>query len=167
MLSMKIDHLIAAIVKQELVGKGRSNEAMHFHLDVSLSHYIDSVSYNERRGIHLLYHLNPDYASITVFAAMTSSPFTKVSEMKPEQWQHEVTHDSCWRNINIFSQTYFGMACEINRQLKDDGHNEIAPREMEENISFGLFGPVYNWVGVKITKDPIDSHNYRRLVTLT
>lgn len=165
MLSMQIESLINAIVRQELRGKGREKEALHFHLDISISHYMDSEHYSERRGLHLLYHLNPSGTYISVFSAVTDSPFTKVDEVT--NWKHECTHDSCWANTRAFADLYFDLAGRINDALFEDGLDKIAPKDMTEHNSFYLFGPAFDWVPVEVSKDSTDDRNYRRIVKVT
>ncbi len=162
MLSMKIESLVAALVRHELVGKGRENEALYFNFDLRMGSYTDGESYNQSRGLHLLYQVNPGYSYITVFSGITPSPFDKIKDVK--EWKHECTHDSCWRDIQVFSQVYFEMAKQINEARVQDGLPEIAPAEMHEHNSFPLFNQTYLWVPVRITKDPNDAHNYRKLV---
>lgn len=168
MLSMRIDNLIARIVRQELFAKDCSNnDAIHFHLDLRMSYHVaDGKSYDDSCGLHLLYHRMPNGSYITVFSATSfASPFRKINEVK--EWKHETTHDSCWRNINAFSKAYFDMAANINSQLVKDGLQEVAPIEMSEYNDFALFGNAFNWVKVDVSKDPNDyPYNYKRLVKL-
>lgn len=166
MLSMRIDTLVAAMVRKLLIEDGGDgpDKALHIHFDLSMSqYYVGPNSYNQRCGLHLLYHC-PYGGSVTVFSAVTESPFTKIKEVK--EWVHEVTHDSCWRDIQVFSRIYFGMAEKINSALKADGFDAVAPKDMSEHNTFGLFIPIFNWVPIKVTKDSEDTFGYRRLVEL-
>lgn len=164
MLEMKIETLVAAIVRQELRGKGREGEALYFHFDLGMGYYTDDQSYKARKGLHLLYYLTPDSGSyITVFSAVTDSPFTKIGEIK--KWKHECTHDTCWRDIGVFSQVYFAMAEEINAMLKQDGLEEVAPKDMSEHNSFPIFNDLaYSWKKVRVSKDPNCESSYRKMV---
>lgn len=165
MLSMRIDSLVASLVRHELVGKGREDEALYINFDLRLSsHTNEGDSYNQSRGLHLLYHVNPGYSYITVFSGITPSPFGKAKDV--EKWKHECTHDSCWRDIQVFSQLFFEMAKQINAERVEDGLPEIAPAHMHEHNSFPLFDKMYDWKRVRITKDPNDSNSYRKLVEL-
>lgn len=166
MLSMRIDSLIANLVRQELSDKDYSSDkALHFHLDLRMSYYQpDGKTYSDSCGLHLLYHSHKGYDSITVFSAVMGSPFARIKEVK--EWDHEVTHDSCWRDISVFSRIYFAMAANINSKLLEDGCNEVAPITMSECNNFSTFSDAFNWVNVCITKDPNDSANYRRLIKI-
>lgn len=170
MLSMRIDSLVAGIVRQILIeGGGKNGQALHFHFDCRMGYYAHvndgSESYSAARGLHLLYYLPEGMTYVSVFSGITDSPFDKVSEVKG--WKHESTHDSCWRDdVKAFGQVYFGMAEEINAQLKQDGHPEVAPAAMSEHNSFRLMGPVFDFIPVKVEKDPEDKYNHRRIITL-
>jgi len=157
---MKIETLIAAIVTQELFGK---KEALHFHFDLDLCHYCKGGKYfSQRRGLHLLYHMERGSSYVSVFSAVTNSPLTKISDIK--EWKHETTHDSDWRDIGVFSDTYFEMAEKINASLKEAGFEEVAPKDMTEHNNIPIFAPMYEWVDVRVRKDPDDKYNYRKLI---
>lgn len=167
MLNISIQDVVAAIVRQELGRTDRDeNKALYFNFDCSLSHYTEETQYSQRMGLHLLYHCTPGYRYITVFSATTESGLAKLNEVK--EWKHECTHDSCWQNINIFSQICFDMARDINEALVADGLKEMAPIDMHEYNSFNMFSGAecYQWVPVRITKDPNDQHNYRKILEL-
>jgi hypothetical protein len=112
----------------------------------------------------MLYHLRPERTYITVFSGITDSPFAHPKEVK--EWKHETTHDTCWRDIRTFSDIYFQMADEVNHKIKKDGYEEVAPARMSEHNYFLVGGDLYNWLPVKVTIDPQDEYNYRRLVEL-
>jgi hypothetical protein len=119
--------------------------------------------------LHLLYHVNPNGSYVNVFSRVDSSPFLKVNATKSVgagDWQHECSHDSCWRNISVFSGLYFELAELINKALIADGFSAIAPKDMSEHNSSALFENLYNWVKVQLEKDPMDQYNYRKLVKL-
>lgn len=158
---MQISDVVAAIVKQELYGNGRENEAIYFSFDVSMSHYTKTKHYKQRNGLHLLYQVNPGFTYINVFSAVTDSPFANI---KTVEWKHECTHDSCWRDVNIFGDVYFGMAAKINSMLKADGLNELAPQDMHEYNINSFSKGLYRWIPVKISKDPNDKNSYWKLV---
>jgi hypothetical protein len=165
-LSIGVSTLLNQLVRQELQGKGkgRENEALYFHLDCRMSHHTNNESYNESRGLHLLYQVNPGYTYINVFGAVTESPFERYREIK--EWRHLATHDSCWRDVGIFQEVYFGMAEAINAKLKAANKKTIAPKDMHEWNGFGLTDHLFQWVPVRVTKDPTCEQNYRKLVEL-
>lgn len=162
MFSMKIESVVAALVKQELIGKGRDDQALHFDFDLHLTHYDKDDSFSRRHGLHLLYHLNSGATYVSVFSAVTERFYTKVHEVK--NWKHEVSHDSCWRDIQVFSKLYFEMAKQINEDLVNHGRAVVAPKDMHQHNCFELFGQAYNWVNVKVTRDSTDNYGYRRLI---
>lgn len=158
---MNIETFANAVVAQELVGKGREDEALCFQFRLNLSHYHDGMQFRSGRGLILLYHLMPGYSYVTVFSGVSPSSFTDIKEV---EFFHEVTHDSCWRNIGAFSKVYFEMAKDVNTQLLAAGLSEIAPRDMSESNFFLLFGKAFTWQKVKVSKDPSDTNNYRKIV---
>lgn len=163
---MRVDGLVAALVRELLIEpKGREGEALHFHFDLRMHYgYGYGTTYIASRALHLLYHLSPGYTYVTVFSAVLPSPFDKID--KVGTWKHETSHDSCWRDIQVFSQTYFEMAKQINEDLMSGGHNEVAPVKMSEYNSFPTFGKPFQWVPVEVTKDPTCDQSYRKLVKL-
>lgn len=163
MLSIRIDRIAYQIVEDILLGNGRENEALYLNFDVRLSYYDNGRTYDQSRGLHLLYHVLPGMRYVNVFSGVTRSPFGKLSEVRKEL-KHEVSHDSCWRDVRIFSDTYFEMANCINEERKKQGLSEVAPKDMSEHNSFRQ--KLFEWVPVKVSKDPNDSHNYRKLVKL-
>lgn len=164
MLSMKIESMVNAMVKQELVKKGGNDKALHFAFDAGLYYHTGDERYSVRRGLHMLYHLFPGWGSVSVFSAITDDPFAKVTGVKV--WKHETTHDSEWRSANTYTHLYFKMAEEINRQLSAAKKPEVAPAAMEEHNSPPIFDQMYDWVAVKVTIDPTDTYRHRRLVVL-
>jgi hypothetical protein len=165
MFNLPLVSVVNKMVEHELVGNGRDDEALHFHFDLRLAYYLPKgYKCNASAGLHLLYHLNKGYSYVSVFSAITESPFTKIAGVT--EWKHETTHDSCWRELRTVVNLYFQMAEEINLRLKSSGHKEVAPCEMTEHNNFALFGKLYQWVPVQVTKDPSDKHNYRKLITI-
>lgn len=173
MLNIEISKITSAVVEQELRGKGREKEALYFHFDLRLSyhHTADKAlkkggnikTYNTSRGLHLLYHCNPHSNYITAFSAVVDNPFTN----KIHEWEHECSHDSCWRDIRVFTSTYFAMAEEINTQLHADKIRKVAPIKMQENNSIFGFSRLYSWVPVQVSIDTTDTHNYRKKLVIT
>ena len=170
MLTINISDVAHQLVQQELVGKGRENEALYFCFDLRMQFSEGGVRFWQSRGLHLLYHLRPDMASISVFSCVVVSPFAKIKDIVKNglavgtnSWTHETTHDSCWRDIRVFTRTYFDMAQCINDVLRE----EVAPAAMNETNSFGVFNnKVFQWLPVKVSIDPNDGSNYRRIVEL-
>lgn len=162
MLQMEIRSLVYHIVQQELVGKGKDREALHLNFDLRMASYNDGHTYDQSRGLHLLYHCFPHSSYVSVFSGVTASPFGRLREVK--EWRHECSHDSCWRDVNIFSHIYFEMAQQINDARKADKREAIAPKDMSEHNSFR--DRVYQWVPVSVKKDESDDYNYRRIITL-
>lgn len=160
MLQMKVKNVVAGIARQEVQQSGRENQALYFNFDVRLSCYTDDESYDESCGLHLLYHSKPGFTYVDVFSAVTENCFAGIREV--EDWKHESSHDSCWRDIQVFSQVYFGMAERINQQLKEDGLSRVAPCNMSQNIWFQ--DSAFRWIPVEIEKDRDDDRNYRKLV---
>lgn len=161
MLTMRIDSMIAALVRQELKG-GKNGEALHIHLDLGVSFHTGHGSYDQRRGLHLLYQVDEGYSYINVFSAVLDSPFAKIGDVK--KWKHECTHDTCWRDIQLFSQLYFEMCKLVNEEMVKDGLPEQRPCDMSEHNSFPVFGQMFDWVKVKVSKDPKCERNYHKVV---
>ena len=165
MFEIRLNNVVEKIVENELIEKGgKEGEALHFHFDVKLS-YIGKVGkeYRQSRGLHLLYHIFPGSAYVNVFSGVTDSPFGKRWEVK--EWEHEASHDSCWRSVSIFSNLYFEMANLINAARIKDRYKKIAPIKMNQYVNFCLFDALYRWVPVEIVRpDPNDS--YKKAVKL-
>lgn len=162
MLTMKVEHLVAQIVKQELRGKGRKNEALYLNFDLGMSYFSKGNEYSQRQGLHLLYHSLPHGSVITVFSALTESPFARRQDV--QEWKHECSHDTCWRDVNTFSNAYFGMAECINAMLRKDGKFDVAPKDMHEFNHFDLSDRLFEWVPVEVTYDETDDFRHRRVV---
>lgn len=137
--------------------------AIHINFDVRLSYFIDGEIYGQSCGLHLLYH-SRGAGSVSSFSGLTDSPFGKISEV--EQWRHECTHDSCWRNVSIFNDLYFDLAAKINGRLEKDGMKSVPPIAMENFITFRSQDSLYQMVQVEVSKDPTDSYGYKRLIKL-
>jgi hypothetical protein len=165
MLSMSISNVVYYAVKQEITEKrsGRDNQAMYFNFDLGMSYNINDFSYDTRRGLHLLYQWPAEYSSVNVFSGVTSSPFARIGEV---DFKFETCHDSCWRNLNIFSTIYFDMSREINEEYKKDfpKRKSIAPIKMNEYNHCNK--NLYSWVNVKVSKDPTCDRNWRKLVKI-
>ena len=164
MLEMRVSHVVEQVVRQFLLPTdgGRESEAIHFQFDIDLSYWGKKAEYefNERAGLHLLYHRKPECAAVSVFSGLTESPFDRMKEVK--KWKHETSHDSCWRDINVFSQLYFGMADRINAKLE----KKVAPCEMRQFNNFAMFNGLFQWVPCEVSYDPDDPHRYRRKIVL-
>ncbi len=164
MLQIRLDKVVNQIVQCELLNKGgRKEQALHLHFDLRTSYYAECQSYHASRGLHLLYHVKPGSSYVDVFSSMADSPFDKIQTVK--EWKHEISHDSCWRDIQCFSNIYFEMADEVNNAIRKSGGKSVAPINMSECNGFGTLESLYRWVPVRITKkDPSDS--YRKTVEI-
>lgn len=162
MFEIRLDRLAQQIVTHFLCGQGKEDAGLYLDFDVRLSsrHVADTVV----RGIHLLYHQRPHSAYISVFSGVTPSPFDKYATVK--EWKHEVTHDSCWRELRVFSDTYFTMAEEMNVMRKKEGLKEIDPVSMSQFVSFAGIARDHlcQWLKVKVAKDETDERNYRKVI---
>lgn len=162
MLNMQVKDVVNRLVRSLLVGQGRKDEALYFNFDIRMSVYMDDKSYDQSRGLHLLYHLSPHNTYMDVFYGITLSPFGKAQDVK--EWMHAVSHDSEWRNPNLFSEIYFEMASDINKELSKDGRTRAAPVDMYQHNGFGWGNSFFEWLLVKVDVDKEDS--YRKLITL-
>lgn len=167
MFEMRVSSVAEQIVTHHLQAKGRENEAVYINFDVRLSYFRSvhsSLQFNSSRGLHLLYHQCPGHATLSVFSAVTPSPFDRLKDIA--EWKHETSHDSCWRDVRLYTDTYFLMARQINAQIVEAGGAEVAPAEMNQYCSFAGIGRgnLFEWVPVEVTKDPNDNHKYRRIV---
>lgn len=162
MLQIRLERVANQIVQSELLNKGgRQDEALYLHFDLRMGYFTNDESYNESRGLHLLYHVKPGGSYVDVFSAVTDSPFDKIESVK--EWKHEASHDSCWRDVSCFSKVYFEMAKGINEALSKNGQKEVAPVTMSEHSGFGHFEDLYKWVPIRIArKDSSDS--YRKTI---
>lgn len=164
MLQMNLSSLVDAIVRQELIGKRGVvvGKALYFNFDVRLSHSEERGSYHQSRGLHLLYHCKFG-TYIDVFSAVTENCFAQIKDVG--NWKHEVSHDSCWSNLHVFSEVYFSMAEKINGERSAKGLAKVAPRDMHQWNGFGRQG-LYQWVPVDVTKDLADVRGYKKKVQL-
>lgn len=170
MLNIKVNSVVHTIVNQFLVEDELNdhNTAIYICIDCRLSFSGDeSLQHKTLKascGLHLLYYKKSG-TYITVFSGVTDSPFTKVD--KVDNWKHETTHDSCWRDIPIFSQVYFELANKVNAQRVELDLPEIAPIRMHESSSFaGINGPLFRRIPVEIKTDPNDPNRYKKIVKL-
>jgi hypothetical protein len=166
LLQMSVQSLVNAIVEQELVGKGRPDQGLYFAFDVGLTLYrgddgecIDA----KRRSLHLLYQANPEQTYIHVFSSTTDSPFSKPTD-SDVIWQHEGSHDSCWRTCNAIDSLYFEMAEEINATLP--AKQRRSPADMTQFVNPQLFRGLFRWLPCKVERDNTDTRGYRRTLTL-
>lgn len=169
MLSIGIQNLAQQIVNHEMLRVQaqphlRKYATLHLNFDLRMSNYIDSKSYNQSRGLHLLYNVNPGSTYVSVFSGVTDSPLGDIHDVN--EWTHECTHDSCWKDIGIFSKIYFEMSDEINALRKADGLPSIAPKYMSENNRFRSFDSLFQWVAAEVKTDPNDRMNYKKLIKL-
>lgn len=165
MMNVEIEHVVNVMVTQFLVrAERREGEAMliSFRLDIS-----DSDHHNASRGFHLLYHIAPRRTYVDVFSAVTS--YRNSTDIKKLQWKFEVSHDSCWRDVGSFNEVYFDMANEVNSSRQAEGLERIAPNDMNQFNRFNrcsLESNLFQWVKVKVERDPSCQNGYRKLITL-
>lgn len=162
MFEMRLQNIVNALVEQELVGKGRKEEALYFSFDLR----VETFHSNQRisRGLHLLYHCYPGTNSVNVFSGVTESPFEKIRKV---DWKHETSHDSCWKNLRCINSLYFDMANEINAKEIDAGRweeKELAPINMQWDTYFQMFNPAFQWIPAVISQDITNESNYRKIV---
>lgn len=159
MLQLEVRSIINSLVRQELEGKsGNEHRALYFNLDLEM---YDLEKSRRRRGLHLLYHSLMG-TSVTVFSGITESSFASIQEIQP--WIFEISHDSCWRNAEVFQVLYFGLVSELNQHRKSLQKKTLAPVEFCQHTTFRH--PVFQWMPVKVSKDPTDSDNYRKIIQL-
>lgn len=165
MLQIDLRRVVNQIVQHELYSLGKEDLALYVNFDVRMSHYMpfSGKPYNQSRGLHLLYYVKPGHSYVTVFSGVTSSPFGSINDVVA--WKHECTHDSCWRDIDIFSTMYFEMAEKINLLLVENNFEEIPPKDMNEFSAF-RGNQLFNWIPVNVTKDSQDVYNYNRILKL-
>lgn len=164
MFSLRFDQLVSTIVNQELVGKGRDKEVLYINFDCRIAYYTNEKSYNQSRGLHLIYGCRPGYSYVDVFSGVTESPFGSIREV--ESWKHETSHSSCWRDIKVFSSLYFEMAELINAERAKDGLKPVAPIKMSEHNSFRNHNRLFDWVPAIVETDPLDEYRYKRILKL-
>lgn len=167
MLSLKMSSVVSSLVEQLLQNDHNRQEgaALHFHFDCRMSHYGSSeINATAAKALHLLYHLRPGMTYIDVFSGERHNPFDRIHTV--DTWRHEVTHDSVWREAEVFNRVYFELAGRVNAHLVSKGAKEVAPVLMSEHTRFGIFGQAFQWVQVDIRKDPADQSNYRKILTL-
>jgi hypothetical protein len=165
MLEMRISDVVDQVV-QHALQNNQEGQAVYLNFDVRLSCYDsgNKFQYSATRDLHLLYHKLLQGANISVFSAITPSPFNRLN--KVAHWTHEATHDTEWRRASIFNQMYFAMAEEVNNRRGLAGLSSIAPIAMKQHCDFPLGNELFKWVPVSIRKDPEDQYGYRRLITV-
>jgi len=168
MLSIKVETIVNDLVEQLLIKAGGNEKVLHFGFKCNLAYYEHVNSggpiYDSVCGLHLLYHLQPGYGYVDVFSAITDSASVTVKQVN--DWKHEASHGSCWRDIGTFSKVYFDLADKVNVKLVEDGRSAVAPMHMSEHNGPQLFGPVFSWVDAKVSIDPNCDRRYRKLVSL-
>lgn len=166
MLEVKLESIVYTLVdriylsRDEFTSKARDdNKALYLNFDVSLSYYENGKKAGVRKGLHLVYYA-PFGRYVTVFSAVTDSCFAKCTEVK--DWKHEITHDSCWRNLEIFSTLYFNSAKDINDQLEESGMKSVRPVDMNQNVFIN--DELYRFINVEVSRDPADERGYRKIL---
>ena len=164
MLSMSIKILVAQLVNQELHKNKDEGLAMHFSFDIGISDYDEGFQTSRRCGLHLVYWCLPGSSYITVFSGITESPFRQAKDV--HEWEHEMTHDSEWRQIGAINKMYFGMCRSINESRVAAGLETKAPILMAEHNNFSKLDVVYQWLKVEVNMDPKDEAGYRKALVL-
>lgn len=165
MLNMHLENVTAMLVQQFLIEpKGVENKAIHFHFNVRVDSFESNEQFGSSVGLHLLYHLKPRSTYVDVFSGATNRPFAKLNEV--EGWTHEASHDSGWRNLNVFSQIYFSLAGEVNDQRKSSELKEIAPKDMSQSAHLRISRKMFDWVDVEVKVDGADPMKYHRTLTI-
>jgi hypothetical protein len=150
MFELPLRSLVQTIVRSQFPKNAREGEALHIGFDVRLGDYSDDLENSLSAGVHLIYHCRfGNY--ITVFSGVTDRPFDDYKSI--EAWTHEVTHDSCWRDIQIIDRVYFSFADELNRLRLEAGLNRKAPKEFNQFVDFLHMDSMFAWVPVEVTKD--------------
>ena len=164
MFEMRLDSLIQSIVRSNLSQNIKEGQAMYIHFNASLYDFDQSNrDGNEISvGLHLLYSCLPKRNCITVFSGVSPDSFRGIKEVK--SWKHEVTHDSCWTDISVLNDTFFSMAKTLNDRRVGWGLPIKAPNQFSQNVTFPLSDKLWEWVDVKITKNPTDVHHYQKCV---
>lgn len=162
MFEMRLDSLVQQIVKSHFPYKNPdfANKGLYVAFDVRMSDYDVDVTHSA--FIHLIYHAQPESNCITVFAGL-STQSSSIKDVK--EWKHEITHDSCWRNINVFNSVYFYMAEKLNETRKEKGLSEKAPKDFHTFVDFPFVSDkLYDLIPIAIAKDP--ENHYKRILTL-
>lgn len=163
MFAMKLENVVQAIVDIELRRNQDPSKGLLVSFDVGMADYSTGSNYPEERGaVHLLYYVKPGGNYISVFSAF-SKRHTSIKEL---DWKHEVTHDSCWRDINIFSKVFFDFAQSLNTKLAKMGLPPKAPKDFSENVFFDGFSDPWKMIDVEVTNDPSDNRSYRRILKI-
>lgn len=161
MFEMKIEQILNALVDMELKRNRDPSKGLHVSFDVSMADYSVGNNFPEARGaIHLLYYVKPDRTYISVFSAFSK----RFADIKKLDWKHEVTHDSCWRDISVVNRVYFDFAKSLNAKRLELGLAEKAPKDFSTNVFFERFGDPWKMIDVEISKDPSDTRNYRQFL---
>lgn len=156
MLTMNIEATVDAIVRN-LLSTGREDEGLHFAFQVRAS---DDKYHRASLRLHLVYHKREGHVSISVFSALVTDGHT-VFDLDASRWTHEVTHDSCWADINVCHRAVMQLTDSINAQREKDGFEPVAAIDLEfftRPYTFKLF----EWLPVVVSRDPNDPHRYRR-----
>lgn len=165
MFEMRIDALVAAIVRATFRDGGRKDQALHFHFDLRLSDYSEGIDATKSAGLHLLYYALPGHHTITVFSGVIENPFDGIQ--KVPAWTHESSHDSCWRDIHATTSLYFEMAEGLNKIREQEGLEPKAPKDFSHFASFALFEEeICRWVAVEVNRDRSDPYGYQRTIKL-
>lgn len=153
MFKMPVQHVVNTLVKGMMQGQETpKGKGLLVSLDVQLTSHLRGGLESPffRREVHLLYSRYQGAGSyISVFSFVKR--YGGGHDPKKFEWKHEVTHDSCWRDLTLINNVYFEAAAEINKKRVDVGLPEVAPFSMTDHSAFDIFKP-FQWVNVVQTK---------------
>lgn len=162
MLQTNVSRVVEALVDEKLIRSENVfvDRGLHFRFFCKTSYGVATVDYSATCYLNLMYHRVPGSNVISVFSAVTLG---RDEEIK---WNHEVSHDSCWRSDNqSFNKVYFDLAKKVNGQIIASGSRQVAPIKMHNECIFDFLFDLCKFVLVEVNKDSTDEHNYRRILT--
>jgi hypothetical protein len=161
MFEMKLSDLVSDI-KEQVIPRGQDNKkALYLCFDVGLRVYgPEYIEAGRRSLVHILLYC-PYGGSVHTFVAEKSfGPYGPVSKL---EWENTSNHDSCWRSDGVdspLSRIYFRMADEINKELKDSGHEPMAPVKMSQSCHFNMIGESWRLVDVKLSRENRETYRH-------
>jgi len=115
-------------------------------LDLRLSVYLDSKTYDASALVHTLFTSNT-----SVFVAVTQD-FQRWSDVKIEDFHNTSNHDSCWRSdgMSDLRKLYYSMRADVLKELMADGHSISEHTAFHQFSTLGALGSK-PWEFVKVT----------------
>lgn len=158
MFQMEVSRVINSLV-DTLIGKDAGVSAppgkgLLFQLELGLASHTKEGSFMFREHLHLLYNKKKGGSYISVFSHVGRVALDL--RVRQYDWKHEVTHDSCWRDLSLMNTLYFQLAEQVNEKRSEVGLEKIAPILMSNHTNFSLFQPAFKWVDVEQTTLPGD-----------